>query len=70
MPRLTLKKLAEIIGKGFQEVDGGFGELRAEMTGGFASIRAVLQEHSEALADHSVRLDRIEREPDDTISRR
>ncbi len=59
---VTIDHLAEMVAKGFQN-------LRREMLDGFASIRAILDDHGETLADHSHRLDRIERKLDNTIER-
>jgi hypothetical protein len=55
MARITIDKLAEIVVNEFQS-------LRQEIARDFRQVR-------ETLADHTVRLDRIERKLDDTIAR-
>jgi len=44
--RITINQLAQMVARGFED-------LRREMLEGFASLRAVLDDHTQALAGHT-----------------
>jgi chromosome segregation ATPase len=70
--RVTLDQLAAMVARGFEDVHceltGVRGEL-ADVRGGLTSVQGELTEIRAVQADHSHRLDRIERKLDSVVER-